>query len=89
VSLDFFHEVGFLGEIFIFLEGSASSMGSLGGVTSPCFYLSSFPLVCSLFTSSLYPHLGDSKAVSSDALLRFCTSSVFFLLLGPSVSCSS
>jgi hypothetical protein len=38
VALDLFHEVGFMGEAFIFLKGSTSSMGSLGSVTSPCFY---------------------------------------------------
>jgi hypothetical protein len=41
VSLDFFRNVGFVGETFLFLEVSASSIGSLGSVTSPCFYLSS------------------------------------------------
>jgi hypothetical protein len=36
-ALDYFREVGFVGETFIFLEGLASSKGSLGDVTSPCF----------------------------------------------------
>jgi hypothetical protein len=35
VALDFFREVGFVGETFLFLEGSTSSIGSLGDVTSP------------------------------------------------------
>jgi hypothetical protein len=35
LALDFFHEVGFIRENFIFFEGLASSTGSLGGVTSP------------------------------------------------------
>jgi hypothetical protein len=37
LALDFFLEVGFVGETFLFLYGSASSTGSLGSVTLPCF----------------------------------------------------
>jgi hypothetical protein len=79
VSLDFFRVVRFMGETFLFFRGSASSVGSLGGVTSPCFYWSSLLFVSS--TSSSPPHPGDIKAVPSDALLKFWNSSVFFLLL--------
>jgi hypothetical protein len=81
VSLDFFWDVGFVGETFLFLEVSTSSIGSLGDVTSPCFYLSSSPLSSSLSTLSSPPLLGESEAVSSDALFNFYTSSFFFLLL--------
>jgi hypothetical protein len=86
LDLDFFLKVGFVGESFLFLEGSTSSTGSLGGVMSLVFFLSSFPLVASLSTSSSHPHPGDSEVVSSNVLLRFCTSLVFFLLLVPGVS---
>jgi hypothetical protein len=37
LDLDLFLEVGFMRETFLFLEGSASSIGSLGDVTFPCF----------------------------------------------------
>jgi hypothetical protein len=89
VALEFFHEVGFVGETFIFLEVSASSIGSLGGVTSPYLCLYSFPLSPSLSTSSLPPPPSESEVVSSDAMLRFYTSSFFFLLLLLGASYSS
>jgi hypothetical protein len=38
IVTDFFLEVGFMEETFVLLEGSASSTGSLGGVTLPCFH---------------------------------------------------
>jgi hypothetical protein len=81
VALDSIWEVGFMGETFLFFRGSASSVGSLGGVTPPCFYWSSLLFVSS--TSSSPPCPGDIKAVPSDALLKFWNSSVFFLLLSP------
>jgi hypothetical protein len=37
VDLDFFREVGFMGETFILFKGSASSTGFLGTVTFPYF----------------------------------------------------
>jgi hypothetical protein len=79
----------FHGETFLFLDGSASSVGSLGGVTLPCFFLSSFTSLFSLSTSSSPPPPGDSEAVSYDVVLSCWTSSVFFLLLVPGVSCPS
>jgi hypothetical protein len=36
LALDFFRETGFVGETFLFLDGSVSSTGSLGSVISPC-----------------------------------------------------
>jgi hypothetical protein len=93
VALDFFHDVGFVGETFLFLEVSASSIGSLGGVTSPCFCSSSYPFSSSLSysfsTSSSPPPQGESEAFSSDPLFSFCTSSFFFLLLLLGASYSS
>jgi hypothetical protein len=86
LSLDFFRDVSFVGEIFLFLDVSSSSRGFLGGVTSPCFCLYSFPLSSSLSTLSSPPTLGDSEVVSSDALLSSCIYSFFFLLLLPGVS---
>jgi hypothetical protein len=35
LALDFFREIGFVGETFILLDGLVSSTGSLGGVTLP------------------------------------------------------
>jgi hypothetical protein len=35
LALDFFCNEGFMGETFLFLDVSASSMGSLGGFTPP------------------------------------------------------
>jgi hypothetical protein len=86
-----FSNVGFLGETFLLLDGSfirwiASSTRSLGGVTLPCFCLSSSPSLFSLSTSSSPPYPGDFEAVSSDSLLNYWTSTVFFLLLVPGVS---
>jgi hypothetical protein len=49
LALDFFRDVGFVGETFLFLEVSTSSIRSLGGVTSPCFFLSYSPLSSSLY----------------------------------------
>jgi hypothetical protein len=89
LALDFFCNVGFVGETFIFLDGSTSSGRLCGSVTSPCFYLYSSPLFSSLSASSSPPPLGDSEAVSFDVLFSFCTSFVFFLLLVPGVSYSS
>jgi hypothetical protein len=86
LDLEFFHEECFMGETFLFLDGSVSSRGFCGGVTSPflsfSYYFSSF------LTSSSPPLLGDSDAVSSDALCNSCTSCFFFflLLLGASYS---
>jgi hypothetical protein len=83
VALDFFREEGFLGEIFLFFKGSTSS---LGGVTFPFFCSYSLSLTSSTFSSS--PRPSDTEVVFSDAFLKSWTSSVFFLLLGPGVSCS-
>jgi hypothetical protein len=38
LAFDFFRDVGFMGETFLLLDGSVSSGGFCGGVTSPCFY---------------------------------------------------
>jgi hypothetical protein len=81
VDLGFFHDVGFMGETFLFLEVLASSIGSLSSVTSPYFWLSSSPLSSSLSTFSSPPPLGESEAVSFDALFKSCTYSFFFLLI--------
>jgi hypothetical protein len=89
VALEFFCKVGFVGETILFLEGSTSSIGSLGGVTFPCLCGSSFPLVPSLSTSSSPPRPSDFEAISYDVLLNCWTSSIFFLILIPCVSCSS
>jgi hypothetical protein len=74
VAFNFFLEEGFGGETFLLFEGSSSS---LGGVTFPLFYLTSIP-------SS--PLSTEMDAVYMDALSRSWTSSVFFILLGPTVS---
>jgi hypothetical protein len=79
----FLREEGFVGETFLFFKGSASS---LGGVTFPFFFSSSFPFISS--TSSSPPRSGDTEVVFYDALLKSWTSSVFFLLLVLGVSCS-
>jgi hypothetical protein len=50
LAFDFFHDVGFLGETFLFLDVSASSRGNLGGVTLPYSSLSSFSSFSSLST---------------------------------------
>jgi hypothetical protein len=68
VALDFFQEVGFMGETFIFLKGSASSTRFLGGVASPCFCWSSLSFVSS--TSSSPPRPVDIEAIYFDALLK-------------------
>jgi hypothetical protein len=78
---DFFHDEGFMGETFLFLDASASSMGFLGGVTSSDSFLSYSPFSFSLSTSSPPLHPSESKVVSSDALFNSCTSYFFFLLL--------
>jgi hypothetical protein len=83
VALNFFREEGFGGETFLFFKGSASS---LGGVTSPCFYSSSFPFISS--TSSSPPRPGDTEEVFFEVMLKSWNSSVFFLLLVLGVSCS-
>jgi hypothetical protein len=76
VALVFFREEGFGGETFLFFKGSTSS---LGGVTSPCFFSSSFPFISS--TSSSPPQPVDIEAIFSKALLKSWTFLVFFLLL--------
>jgi hypothetical protein len=88
LALDFFHDVGFMVETFIFLDVSMSSGGFYGGVSLPCFYFYSSPFFSSLSTSSPPPLLGESDAVSSHVLCISCTSSFFFfmLLLGASYS---
>jgi hypothetical protein len=80
VALDFFQEEGFGGETFIFFRGSVSSLGS---VTSPCFCSTPVPFI----SSSSPPRPGDIEAFFLEVLLRSWTSSVFFILLGPGVSC--
>jgi hypothetical protein len=88
LALEFFHDEGFLGEPFIFLDVSIFGRGSLGGVTSPCSCFSSSPSSSSLSTSSPPPPSGESGVVSFDALFSSYTSSFFFflLLLGASYS---
>jgi hypothetical protein len=81
LAFEFFHDVGFIGETFLFLDVSTSSSGFLGGVTSPYFLLSSSPSLYSLSTSSSFPLQGEFDAFSSDALFISCTSSFFFFLL--------
>jgi hypothetical protein len=83
VAFNFFREEGFKGETFLFFRESTSS---LGGVTSPGFYLVPFPFSSS--TSSSPPQSGDIEEVFPEALLKSWTSSVFFVLLGLGVSCS-
>jgi hypothetical protein len=72
-----------MGETFLFFKGSASS---LSNVTSPYFYLVTFPFIYS--TSSSPPRSGDTEAIFPEALLKSWTSSIFFLILVPGVSCS-
>jgi hypothetical protein len=86
LSFDLFHDEGFFEEPFLFFDVSASMMGFLGGVTSPCSYLFSSPSSSSLSTLSPPPPLGESGVVSFDPLLNSCTSSLFsfLLLLGAS-----
>jgi hypothetical protein len=50
VSFDFFLEEGFGGKIFLFFEGSSSSLGS---VTSPFFYSTFAPSISPAITSFL------------------------------------
>jgi hypothetical protein len=83
VALDFLWEEGFRGENFLFFKGSVSS---IGGVTSPYLCSASFPFISS--TSSSPPQSGDTEAVLPKEFLKSWTSSVFFLLMGPGVSCS-
>jgi len=86
LDFDFFRKEGFVGETFLFLDGSVSSGRFCGGVTSP--FLSSSYYFSSLFTSLSPPPLGDWDVVSSDVLCISCTSCFFFffLLLGASYS---
>jgi hypothetical protein len=79
VALDFFWDEGFGEVTFLFLVGSSLS---LGGVTSPLFCSTSVPP--SSPPSS--PYLGDVEDVSTNVLWTSCTSSFFFVLLGPGVS---
>jgi len=88
LSLEFFHEEGFMRETFLFLDIYVSSGGFWGSFTSPSFYIYSSPFSSSLSTTSSPPPLGDSKEVSSDGLLNSCISSFFFLLLLLGVSYS-
>jgi hypothetical protein len=83
VAFDFFWEKCFRGETFLFFRGSTSSLGS---VTFPRFCSSPLPFISS--TSSSPPHSGDTEAIFPKALLNSWTSSVFFVLMGPCVSCS-
>jgi hypothetical protein len=73
VALDFFRDVGFVGETFLFLEVSASSIGSLGCVTSPCFCLSSslflFLLLC-LLLCLLRHHLPLQVSLNKSLLMH-------------------
>jgi hypothetical protein len=88
LARDFFHNEGFFGEPFLFLDVSISVRGFLGGVTLPCSCFSSSPSSSSLSTSSPPPPSGESGVASSDALCVSCTSSFFFFFffLGPSYS---
>jgi hypothetical protein len=72
VFLDFFHNVGFMGETFLFLEVSASSIGSLGGVTLPYFCLSSSPF---FFLCLLRHHLPLQVSLKQ-SLLMCCSTFV-------------
>jgi hypothetical protein len=83
VAFNFFQEEGFRGETFLFFRGSTSSLGS---VTSPSFFSSPLPFISS--TLSSHPQSGDTEAVFPETLLNSWTSLVFFVLLGPGVSCS-
>jgi hypothetical protein len=80
LAFEFFRNEGFFEEPFIFLDLSASVMGSLGGVTLPCSCFFSSPSSSSLSTFSP-PSSGESGVVSFDVLLHSCTSSFFFFLL--------
>jgi hypothetical protein len=61
VALSFFSYEGFGGVIFLFLEGSSSS---LGRVTSPFFCSTSMPPI----SSSLPPFAGECEVVFVDVL---------------------
>jgi hypothetical protein len=75
VAFDFFQEEGFKGEPFLFFRGSTSS---------PYFYSTSL----SFKYSPSPPCSGDMEAVFTDVLSNSLTSSFFFILLGPGVSCA-
>jgi hypothetical protein len=79
VAFDFFLKEGFGGETFLFFEGSSSS---LGGVTSPFFGSTSAPSI----SLPSPPYSAKMEAVFTDALSKSWASSVFFVLLGPSIS---
>jgi hypothetical protein len=79
VALDFIQEEGFGGVIFIFMEGSSSS---LGGVTLLLLCSTSVPP--SLSPSP--PCTGYIEVVFVDMLGTSSTSSSFLVLLGPGVS---
>jgi hypothetical protein len=89
LALEFFRDVGFVGETFLFLDVSGLSGGFCSSVTSPFFCLSYSPLCSSLSTSSPPPLLGESDAVFSDVLCISCTYSFFFILLLLGASYSS
>jgi hypothetical protein len=78
-DFDLFQEEGFGGETFLFFEGSSSSLGS---VTSPFLCFSFVPYI----SLPSPPFSGDMESVFTEALLKYCTSSIFFFLLGPGVS---
>jgi hypothetical protein len=78
-ALVFFLDEGFGGVIFLFLEGSSSS---LGGVTSPFLYSTSMPSS----SSSLPPFVGEREAVFVDVLWISWTSTSFLVLRGHGVS---
>jgi hypothetical protein len=74
-AFNFFQEECFGGKPFLFFRGSTLS-----------------PFFCSTSLSSNSspspPYSGDMEAVFMDALSNPWTSSVFFILLGPGVSCA-
>jgi hypothetical protein len=78
---DFFRDVGFIGETFLLLDVSTSSMGFLGSVTFPYFFLSSSLSSSYFSTLSPPPPSCESEVMSSNMLFISYISSVFFFLL--------
>jgi hypothetical protein len=74
VALAFFRKEGFGGVIFLFMEGSSSS---IGGVTLPLFFSTSVPPS----SSPSPPYTSEIEVVFMDVLGIYSTSSSFLVFL--------